>query len=36
MTFVSELTPKELWEHFDQILTIPRGSKNGASSGKGR
>ncbi|MFQ5636766.1 MAG: aminoacyl-histidine dipeptidase [bacterium] len=28
MTFVSELPPKELWRHFDEILTIPRGSKN--------
>ena len=28
MTFLSELTPTELWKHFDQILTIPRGSKN--------
>lgn len=28
MSFVSELQPKELWQHFDQILTIPRGSKN--------
>lgn len=28
MTFVSELTPNQLWKHFDQILTIPRGSKN--------
>jgi dipeptidase D len=28
MTFVSELEPKELWQHFDRILTIPRGSKN--------
>ena len=28
MTFVSELEPKELWQHFDKILTIPRGSKN--------
>jgi len=28
MTFVSELSPKELWTHFDKILTIPRGSKN--------
>jgi len=28
MTFVSELAPKELWQHFDKILTIPRGSKN--------
>jgi len=28
VTFLSELTPVELWKHFDQILTIPRGSKN--------
>ena len=28
MTFVSDLEPKELWRHFDKILTIPRGSKN--------
>ena len=28
MTFVSDLEPQELWKHFDQILTIPRGSKN--------
>jgi len=27
MTFVSELEPEALWRHFDQILTIPRGSK---------
>jgi subtilisin family serine protease len=27
MTFVSDLEPKPLWGHFDQILTIPRGSK---------
>jgi len=27
MTFVSELEPTSLWRHFDQILTIPRGSK---------
>ena len=27
MTFVSELPPPELWRHFDQLLTIPRGSK---------
>jgi len=27
MTFVSELEPKPLWGHFDEILTIPRGSK---------
>ena len=28
MTFVSSLEPTSLWEHFDTILTIPRGSKN--------
>jgi len=28
MTFVSELEPTALWKHFDQILTIPRGSKD--------
>jgi len=28
VTFVAELTPKELWAHFDRILTIPRGSGN--------
>jgi len=27
MTFVADLEPKPLWAHFDQILTIPRGSK---------
>ena len=27
MTFVSDFEPKELWQHFDEILTIPRGSK---------
>jgi dipeptidase D len=27
MTFVSDLDPKPLWTHFDEILTIPRGSK---------
>ncbi len=27
MTFVSDLEPKSLWTHFDEILTIPRGSK---------
>lgn len=27
MTFVSELEPRPLWSHFDEILTIPRGSK---------
>ena len=27
MTFVADLQPKALWAHFDQILTIPRGSK---------
>ena len=26
MTFVSDLEPKPLWGHFDEILTIPRGS----------
>jgi dipeptidase D len=28
MTFVAELDPRFLWEHFDRILTIPRGSKH--------
>ncbi|KAA3609324.1 MAG: aminoacyl-histidine dipeptidase [Calditrichaeota bacterium] len=28
MTFVSEFEPKILWKFFDEILTIPRGSKN--------
>jgi len=28
MTFVADLAPQALWKHFDQILTIPRGSKN--------
>ncbi|MFZ0430297.1 MAG: aminoacyl-histidine dipeptidase [Acidobacteriota bacterium] len=28
MTFVSDLEPSSVWRHFDQILTIPRGSKN--------
>jgi len=28
MTFVSELEPPVVWAHFDEILTIPRGSKN--------
>lgn len=27
MTFVSELQPVAIWSYFDQILTIPRGSK---------
>ncbi len=27
MTFVSELEPRALWSHFDEILKIPRGSK---------
>jgi dipeptidase D len=27
MTFVADLEPRALWGHFDQILTIPRGSK---------
>ena len=30
MSFVSELEPRELWRHFDEILKIPRGSKNEA------
>jgi dipeptidase D len=28
MTFVDTLKPSSLWQHFDQILAIPRGSKN--------
>jgi dipeptidase D len=28
MTFVSELEPRALWAHFDNILTIPRPSKD--------
>jgi dipeptidase D len=31
MTFVADLAPQALWKHFDQILTIPRGSKNEAA-----
>jgi dipeptidase D len=27
MTFVADFEPKGLWVHFDEILTIPRGSK---------
>ena len=27
-TFVSSLDPTALWQHFDRILAIPRGSKN--------
>ncbi len=27
MSFVSDLEPQILWRHFDEILTIPRGSK---------
>jgi len=34
MTFVSDLEPKELWQHFDKILTIPRGSKNEQAMGE--
>ncbi|MFQ6113771.1 MAG: aminoacyl-histidine dipeptidase [bacterium] len=34
MTFVSDLEPKELWHHFDKILTIPRGSKNEKAIGE--
>ncbi len=32
MTFVSELEPQSLWAHFDQILTIPRPSKDEAKA----
>ncbi len=32
MTFVSELSPQSLWQHFDQLLTIPRGSKQEAAA----
>ncbi len=28
MTFVSELEPRQVWKHFDEILKIPRGSGN--------
>jgi dipeptidase D len=28
MTFIRDLAPGPLWAHFDDILTIPRGSKN--------
>lgn len=28
MSFVAELQPQALWKHFDEILKIPRGSKN--------
>lgn len=28
MTFVSDLEPRALWRHFDQILSIPRPSKH--------
>lgn len=31
MTFVSDLAPQSLWQHFDEILKIPRGSKNEAA-----
>lgn len=34
MSFVSELEPRELWQHFDKILTIPRGSKNEQAIGE--
>lgn len=27
MTFVADLEPNSLWSHFDEILTIPRGSR---------
>lgn len=32
MSFVSELEPNVLWQHFDEILKIPRGSKNEAGA----
>lgn len=32
MTFVSNLEPEVLWKYFDDILTIPRGSKNEAAA----
>jgi dipeptidase D len=28
MSFVAELEPREVWQRFDEILKIPRGSKN--------
>ncbi len=28
MTFVADIEPKDLWDHFDRILTIPRRSKH--------
>ena len=28
MSFVETLEPRAVWQHFDRILTIPRGSKN--------
>jgi len=28
MSFVADLEPKSVWRHFDEILKIPRGSKN--------
>lgn len=31
MSFVSDLEPKNVWRHFDEILKIPRGSKNEAA-----
>ncbi|NIN12148.1 MAG: hypothetical protein GTN62_10755, partial [Gemmatimonadales bacterium] len=27
-TFVASFEPQSLWQHFDEILTIPRGSKD--------
>jgi dipeptidase D len=30
MTWISDLEPRPLWSHFDEILTIPRGSKEEA------
>ena len=28
MSSIAELEPQTVWEHFDEILRIPRGSKN--------
>ena len=28
MTFVAALEPTPLWQHFDDILTVPRASKD--------
>lgn len=31
-TFVSELTPTDVWSHFDELLSIPRGSGSEAAA----